>query len=185
MLALYESFYKEQQDSANESESAPALAVVAVRMLGRNNYEIVQMGKTAAEAGLMAGDLLLSVNGKSVGTQNELFAHNAIRAALRNRRPGDIVDVAVWRDKKKQIVKVPLIRAGDRRLAKAPQPIAGGNVFPNVAYDGFLTFVYDEAHDTSANSGFKLIIPLIGVEFNAADVPIRSYDFEVDFSKIK
>ena len=60
--------------------------------------------------------------------------------------------------------------------------LAGGNVYPNVIYDGFLVF-NTEAMLKNYFKGamIKLIIPLIGTEFTASDTPIHSFDFEFDF----
>lgn len=49
----------------------------------------------AKNAGIISGDIILSVDGKSVKSANELQAYVA------SKRPGDIVEIKIWRDKNK------------------------------------------------------------------------------------
>ncbi|MEX2549934.1 MAG: trypsin-like peptidase domain-containing protein [Nitriliruptoraceae bacterium] len=54
--------------------------------------ETVQEGTGAAEVGLRPGDVIMSVDGEPLATMSELVA------AVRDRSPGDIVELEVFRD---------------------------------------------------------------------------------------
>jgi len=56
----------------------------------------------AEKAGLKAGDIVITFDGKSIKNSSKL------REAVRDRTPGDKVDVVVVRDKKEQTIKVEL-----------------------------------------------------------------------------
>lgn len=56
----------------------------------------------AKNAGIISGDIILSVDGKSVKSANELQAYVA------SKRPGDIVEIKIWRDKNKITKNVKL-----------------------------------------------------------------------------
>lgn len=94
----------------------------------------------------------------------------------------DQINVTLLRNNVKKKIDLRLMSADDWPKPKPIKVLAGGNVYPNVIYDGFLVF------DTQAmlNNYFKgamikLILPLIGTEFTASDTPIHSFDFESDF----
>ncbi len=62
----------------------------------------------------------------------------------------------------------------------------GGNVYPSVVYDGFLVFdTLAMLNNYKEGSTIKLIIPLIGTSFDAADLPVRSYEYEFEFKMDK
>ncbi len=52
----------------------------------------VPSGGAAARAGIEAGDVILAVDGRSLGALNEL------QSTVARHRPGDTLDVTVWRD---------------------------------------------------------------------------------------
>jgi len=59
-------------------------------------------GSSAADAGLQAGDIVTKVDGKAVDDQNPL------EVEIGKRRPGDKMDLSVWRDGKMQDITVTL-----------------------------------------------------------------------------
>jgi S1-C subfamily serine protease len=59
-------------------------------------------GTPAARAGLRAGDLIVAVEGKRIGSLNEL------RAAINTRQPGDKVAIRYRRDGRAHTVTVTL-----------------------------------------------------------------------------
>lgn len=68
-------------------------------------------GSPAAEAGLLPADILLSVDGKALGSKKDL------RDYVRSRRPGDLIRLEIFRLGKRYIRQV--------RLGEKPLDIAG------------------------------------------------------------
>ncbi|MBN2364911.1 MAG: PDZ domain-containing protein [Calditrichaeota bacterium] len=65
----------------------------------------VQPGKSADEAGIKAGDVILSVNG------NEVVSVNDLQIKIASKNPGELVDVQIWRDGRKISYSVKLGKA--------------------------------------------------------------------------
>ena len=60
--------------------------------------------------------------------------------------------------------------------------LGGGNVYPSFVYDGFLVFdTVAMLNNYQSGSIIKLIIPIIVTRFDAADPPIRSYEYKFEF----
>ena len=74
---------------------------------------------------------------------------------------------------------------GDRKIFRYRFPIkilSGGNVYPGVEYDGYLVFKGSAmSRNLKPGSRIKLIMPMIGVKFDASDTPIKSLDLEFNF----
>jgi len=70
----------------------------------------VDPGSMAEHAGLLAGDVILKVNGKVTGTMGELL--DLSRTIL----PGEFVNVAVWRNRREVVVSGVLTRAPLERM---------------------------------------------------------------------
>ncbi len=70
------------------------------------------IGEAAKQAGIKAGDIILTVDGKPVNQPNELQAYVA------TKHPGDKVKVEIWRDEKK-IEKIVILkpRTNSKQLA--------------------------------------------------------------------
>jgi len=64
--------------------------------------ETVQPGTGAADVGLRPGDVIMRVDGEALSTMSELVA------AVRDREPGDVVDLEVFRDGEEFDVEVEL-----------------------------------------------------------------------------
>jgi len=67
----------------------------------------VRQDGAAARAGLRTGDVVLAIQGKSVDAPNEL------QSAVARRRPGDRIDVRVWRAGRVQNYSVQLLGRDD------------------------------------------------------------------------
>ena len=78
----------------------------------------VPSGGAAARAGIEAGDVILAVEGRMLGALNEL------QSTVARHRPGDTLDVTVWRDGARRSFDVQLMgREGwSTETASAPQP---------------------------------------------------------------
>jgi len=161
------------------------LSKKAIDAKSQNSYTLYEDGMVvlavekdlpADKAGILKGDILLEINDRSIDDQGDFHK------ALSNKMPGDTVTIKTKRDKDVKTLSLKLIGADDWPKPPKVKVLAGGNVYPNVVYDGYLVF------DTSAmlnnyskGSLIKLIIPLIGTSFDAGDRPIHSYDYEFDF----
>ena len=80
---------------------------------GMSRYEVVigrvEEGQPAARAGMMPGDVIISVDGRDTPTWDVL------RAVISVRKPGTLVDVKVWRDGEEMVIPVRLGGARDGR----------------------------------------------------------------------
>lgn len=76
----------------------------------------VMEGSAAEEAGIVEGDVVLSVDGKAVNQPNEL------QAMVGTHNPGETVKLNIWRDKKNKTIKVKLQeRTSDSEEPDKPQ----------------------------------------------------------------
>jgi hypothetical protein len=56
------------------------------------------------------------------------------------------------------------------------------DIYPNVEFSGFLVFKGSPiSRNLVTGSIIRLILPMIGVRFDAADTPIQSIDLEFNF----
>lgn len=62
----------------------------------------VQSGGAASRAGLRSGDVVLAIEGKTVD------ASNALQSTVANYRPGDRIEVEVWRNLQRRLFEVEL-----------------------------------------------------------------------------
>jgi hypothetical protein len=139
----------------------------------------VERNLPADVAGIADGDTILEVNGKSIDDMGDF------QKALSNKIPGDVVKVRVLKkgnSKDVREIDVKLMSADQWTKPSNIRVLAGGNVYPNVIYDGYLVFdTLAMLNNYKTGSEVKLIIPLIGTSFDASDKPIHSFDFEFDF----
>jgi len=136
-------------------------------------------GLSAEKAGLTKGDIILNVNDKKITSASDVLL------ALGNKVPGDVVNVNFIRNTKENSIQVNLMSADDWPKPVPIRTLAGGNIYPNVIYDGFLVFDAKAMFNNyTTGSVIKLIIPLIGTEFTASDEPIHSFEFEFDFKML-
>lgn len=139
----------------------------------------VEKNLPADIAGIAEGDIILEVNGKSIDDMGDF------QKALSNKMPGDVVKVRVSKKGNSKDVReldVKLMSADQWTKPSNIRILAGGNVYPNVIYDGYLVFdTVAMLNNYKPGSEIKLIVPLIGTSFDASDKPIHSFDFEFDF----
>ena len=62
----------------------------------------LQKGRAADQAGIVAGDVILKVNGNEVNQPNEL------QAKVGTFNPGDEIEIEIWRDEKKLVMQIVL-----------------------------------------------------------------------------
>lgn len=75
----------------------------------------VNAGEPAEEAGIRAGDIVISVGGEEVASSRELARK------IGNQKPGEDVEVVVWRNGKTEALTVALGKMpGSEQVAKAP-----------------------------------------------------------------
>lgn len=119
---------------------------------------------------------------KDVNMMTQLDSEEDITKLLSTKVPGDNINVTLLRNG--QVIKksLKLMSADDFPRPPDIRLLGGGNVYPSVIYDGFL--VFDTAamlNNYQKGSTIKLIVPLIGTRFDAADLPVRSYEYEFEF----
>ncbi len=71
-------------------------------------------GSPAAKAGFKAGDIIISINEQPVTTPD------ALRFLVAGYKPGDTIEVKVFREKQEQTLSVELAKLPDSELARAP-----------------------------------------------------------------
>jgi C-terminal processing protease CtpA/Prc len=77
----------------------------------------VSPGGPAADAGLQAGDVLQSIDGKSLKADREESAFEKLRSVLRERKPGDVVKLKAKRGSKTEEFSVTTEALGARGFA--------------------------------------------------------------------
>jgi Lon-like protease len=94
----------DQQSATEMADSQQEAIAVALRALGQTVPEVVSVGAliqdSAAKGALRAGDIIISIDGKSITTPD------AVRAAIRAHKPGQSVTFTVRRAGKEQVVTV-------------------------------------------------------------------------------
>ena len=81
----------------------------------------VEAGSPAEKAGLQAGDVVLGVNGQKVDSSADL------PRIIGEQKPGSVVRLSIWRDRKNREVNVTLgEQAAERTLAASPERKAEG-----------------------------------------------------------
>ncbi|MCX7984259.1 MAG: Do family serine endopeptidase [Bacteroidetes bacterium] len=85
-------------------EPVDAVTAKALGMDKPRGVKIREVNEKSAgeEAGLQAGDVILSIDGREVNSPN------ALQSLVASKSPGDVVTLKVWRDKKEIQVKVTL-----------------------------------------------------------------------------
>ncbi|MDP2853827.1 MAG: PDZ domain-containing protein [Smithellaceae bacterium] len=119
---------------------------------------------------------------EKINMMTQLDSEEDITKLLSTKVPSDKINVTLLRNG--QVIKksLKLMSADDLPRPNVIRLLGGGNVYPSVVYDGFL--VFDTAamlNNYQTGSTIKLIIPLIGTRFDAADLPVRSYEYEFEF----
>jgi membrane-associated protease RseP (regulator of RpoE activity) len=138
---------------------------------------VVDNNMPGSIAGIIVGDLLTTINGIIVNSVAD------VSNTLSIKRPGEQIKVTIIRGK--QIIEKTVILKSDYDMPKPKnvKALAGGNIYPSVIYDGFIIFNTESMlNNFRKGSTIKLIIPLIGTRFDAADLPVRSYDYEFTFN---
>ena len=94
----------EQESAAEMASSQQEAIVVALRGLGQKVPEVVTISEltkdSAANGVLRAGDVAVSIDGKAV------TGADALRAAIRARKPGETVVLTVRRDGAERVLRV-------------------------------------------------------------------------------
>ena len=156
-----------------------------------------------AIAGIQVGDMLTEIKGGvpdkisacagmpffprlkcelDINKMKQLDSEEDVVKLLSTKVPGDTIDITLLRNGQTIKKSLKLMSADDIPISPVINLLAGGNVYPSVLYDGFL--VFDTAamlNNYQKGLTIKLIIPLIGTSFDAADLPIRSYEYEFEF----
>ena len=71
---------------------------------GGEGLEVVSVpdGSSAADAGIVTGDVILLIDKEAVGSREDLVAK------LRDKNPGDVMSVTILRDAEEQLLYVTL-----------------------------------------------------------------------------
>jgi hypothetical protein len=120
---------------------------------------------------------------KDINTMKRLESGEDIKKLLSTKIPGDKINLTLLRNG--QVIKksLKLMSEFDIPRPRGVKLLAGGNVYPGVIYDGHLVFdTLLMLKNYEKGSTLKLIIPLIGTSFDAADRPIRSFEYEFEFT---
>ncbi|HUI31455.1 MAG TPA: Do family serine endopeptidase [Candidatus Acidoferrales bacterium] len=149
----------------------------------------VYPGTPAEKAGIKAGDVILSVDGKDVNAANE------VQIIIAEHKPGDMVSVKVFRDGGAGEKKVTLSELPEQNLASADQnvdqdeeeenPNETGQI--NVAKLGISVQPLDEGTKRQANAESGILVASVAPNGPAADRTLLQGDIitEVDHQKIK
>ena len=122
-----------------------------------------QADSPAAEAGVRAGDVIVSVDGETVESPRELARK------IGNMNPGETVEVAVWRGGEEQSVEITLGELpGIDRLAAAGED-RPGDIAPGALEDFGLTV-------TPAEDGPGLVVTDVAVGSTAEERGIQAGD---------
>jgi len=89
--------------------------------LGLNGKQAVRMsgvypGTPAANAGIKVGDIILRIDGVSIGDANTLVKH------IGSKRPGEVVKMRILRNGKSQTLRVKLAKRPDESSLRNPSP---------------------------------------------------------------
>ena len=121
-------------------------------------------------------------NKEDISMMTQIASEEDITRLLSTKVPGDTINVTLLRNGQMIKKSLKLMSADDLPRPPDIRLLGGGNVYPDVIYDGYL--VFDTAamlNNYQKGSTIKLIIPLIGTRFDAADLPVRSYEYEFEF----
>ncbi|NND72227.1 MAG: PDZ domain-containing protein [Rhodothermales bacterium] len=123
-------------------------AAVAQR-LGMNKIEgvflnTVQQGGAAHQAGLRKGDIILQIGDAPVNAPNEL------QSAVARKRPGDLIQVSVWRRDKTLDIQVTLAGADDPVTSSWLTELDTPPEAPDITAPEFETQPYPEIEDVQA-----------------------------------
>ena len=149
--------------------------------------EGVLAGSPAEAAGIKAGDVILSVDGKSVNAANE------IQMLIAEHRPGDVVTLKIFRDGKTISKNVTLTELSQQNLASTDHGSDQGNKHPdengqtNVAKLGITVQPLDQGTKKQANIDSGVLVASVSPNGPAADRTLLQNDIitEIDHQKVK
>jgi PDZ domain len=178
-LKAVTSKFNKEWSNLYEKREEPFLGVLVGReRKNKNQLKIlyVSPNSPAEQSGLKEGDIIDKIDDKKI----EIGADFAV--IFIDKLSGDTIKVIIDRNGTK-INKSVVV--GDRKNMRYRPPIkilSGGNIYPGVEYDGYLVFKGSAmSRNLRLGSQIKLIMPMIGVNFDASDTPINSLDLEFNF----
>ncbi len=147
----------------------------------------VMSGTPAEKAGIKAGDVILSVDGKDVNAANE------IQTIIAEHKPGDVVSVKIYRSGNTVEKDVTLNELPEQSLASTDQNVDEDQESPdesgqvNVAKLGISVQPLDDDTKKQANVESGIIVASVSPSGPAADRTLLQGDIitEVDHQKIK
>jgi PDZ domain-containing protein len=102
------------ESAAEMADSQQEAIAVALRALGQKVPEVVSISALAKDSPskgvLRAGDVVVSIDGKAVASSD------AVRTAIRTRKPGQSVAMTVRRDGKEKVVNITTIASQGRAV---------------------------------------------------------------------
>jgi serine protease Do len=126
----------------------------------------VEPNTPASRAGIKRGDIILKVNGETIGSMNDL------RLKISQMAPGSTADLTVWRDNRTQDVKVTLSELPKQESAETKQGEMGGSgTMQGVEVE---TLTPDMTQDLGVPSGTK------GVVITSVDPASRAAEAGLD-----
>ncbi len=165
--------YVDEWNSAYKGKPSLGLMLHKKEMDGLYIISLVD-GGPAQKAGVKKDSKIISLNGKKINEVKDLLK------ILDYKEAGEEVELKVKDENGENHEYTLILESGDHFAKNEVITVLdGGNIYPRVAYDGYLLF--RAAGANVAGSKFRLIIPLIASDFNAADVPFRSYELEFNF----